>query len=61
MMSEAKQRKRSKSLLPFDIVAETAAFSFPKKQGGLELKSAAYCQVPNVTNLVEWLLDSNDR
>ena len=47
LVSEAKQRKRAKSLLPLDILAENAMFTFNRTGGGVEIHSATYVQVPN--------------
>ena len=59
--SEAKQRKRAKSLLPLDILAENAMFTFNRTGGGVEIRSATYVRVPDLCKLVLWLLDSNER
>ena len=61
MESEVKQRRRAKSLLPFEIRAENAMFTFIKRGGGIEIRSGPFCQILDLCGLVTWLLDSNDQ
>ena len=37
MTCEAKQRKKIKTILPFDFLAEDAMFTFTQKKGGKEI------------------------
>ena len=61
MTCEAKQRKKIKTILPFDFLAEDAMFTFTQKKGGNEIRSAPCIQVPDLCGLVKWLLETNDR
>ena len=36
-------------------------FTFNRTGGGFEIRGAAYAQVPDISKLVIWLLDSNQR
>ncbi len=56
--SEVKQRKLIKKIIPVDILA---MFTFNRTGGGFEIRAAAYAQVPDISKLVIWLLDSNQR
>ncbi len=40
------------SLIPVDILAEEAMFTFNRTGGGFEIRTAAYSQVPEISNLV---------
>jgi len=58
--SEPKMRQEATALLGYDLVAELVPFSFPQKDGGEEIKPAAFVYVPNLWQKIEHLLEQND-
>lgn len=60
--SEKKQRKVAKKLLGDNLEAEGVPLTFPlKKTGGEEVRTTAYCYVPDLVGKVTTLIDEKEK
>ena len=61
MVSERRQRQLAQQIAPYPIEAERVLFSFTRKSGGEEFRTAAMAYIEDLSHLVQSLLAENKR